>query len=49
MHAKIAEARQAIAQGLLDKKKLLSPEAGMVTNIRYFTPGSGIAQDQPIR
>jgi HlyD family secretion protein len=45
--ADLAQRRRAAAD-LLEKRTLTAPEAGTVTNIRYFTPGSSIVPGQPI-
>ena len=36
------------AQDILARRELVAPEAGRVTNIQMFTPGSSIAAGQPI-
>lgn len=43
-----AEQRLAAAQDLLSKREVLAPEAGTVTDIHYFTPGSSIVAGQPV-
>jgi HlyD family secretion protein len=43
-----AEQRLKAAQDLLDKREIPSPEAGIVTDIKSFTPGSSITAGQPV-
>jgi HlyD family secretion protein len=40
--------RLRAAADVLRRQTILSPQAGKVTNIRYFTPGSAIAAGSPI-
>lgn len=40
--------RLRAAQDLLRKREITAPEAGIVTDIKYFTPGSSIAAGQPV-
>lgn len=46
----VATAAQQLraAQDVLARREVLAPEAGKVTNIQAFTPGSSIASGQPI-
>lgn len=48
--AAVAAAAQQLraAQDILARRELVAPEAGRVTNIQMFTPGSSIAAGQPI-
>lgn len=48
--AALAEATQrlAAASDLLQKREVLAPEAGIVTDIKFFTPGSSIVAGQPV-
>ena len=48
--AAVASAVQQLraAQDVLARRELVAPEAGRVTNIQMFTPGSSIAAGQPI-
>ena len=48
--AAVASAAQQLraAQDVLARRELVAPEAGRVTNIQMFTPGSSIAAGQPI-
>jgi HlyD family secretion protein len=48
--ATIASAEQQLraAQDILDRREVLAPEAGKITNIQAFTPGSSIQAGQPI-
>jgi HlyD family secretion protein len=48
--AAVASAVQQLraAQDILTRRELVAPEAGRVTNIQMFTPGSSIAAGQPI-
>ena len=43
-----AEQRLAAADDLLRKREVIAPEAGTVTDIKYFTPGSSIVAGQPV-
>ncbi|WP_187830133.1 HlyD family type I secretion periplasmic adaptor subunit [Siccirubricoccus phaeus] len=43
-----ALAQLRAAQDVLNRREVLSPEAGKVTNIQAFTPGASIAAGQPI-
>lgn len=43
-----AEQRLLAARDLLQKREVLAPEAGTVTDFRYFTPGSSIVAGQPV-
>ena len=43
-----AEQRLAAAEDLLQKREVRAPEAGTVTDIRFFTPGSSIVAGQPV-
>ena len=43
-----AEQRLEAATDLMRKKEVRAPEAGVVTDIRYFTPGSSIVAGQPV-
>ncbi len=43
-----AEQRLTAARDLLQKREILSPEAGTVTDFKYFTPGSSIVAGQPV-
>lgn len=36
------------AQDMLRKREVLSPEAGVVTDLKYYTPGSSIVAGQPV-
>ncbi len=40
--------RLAAADDLLSKREILAPEAGTVTDIKFFTPGSSIMAGQPV-
>jgi HlyD family secretion protein len=46
----IADAAQRLrsAEDLLTKREILAPEAGTVTDIKFFTPGSSITPAQPV-
>ncbi len=48
--AAAAQAQQAMraAEDVLTRRDVLAPEAGVVTNIQLFTPGSSIAGGQPV-
>jgi HlyD family secretion protein len=48
--AAIADAAQRLhsAEDLLNKQKVLAPETGIVTDIKFFTPGSSITAGQPV-
>ncbi|WP_165943371.1 HlyD family type I secretion periplasmic adaptor subunit [Roseicella aquatilis] len=48
--AAVAQAQQQLraARDVLNRRELVAPEAGRVTNIQAFTPGSSIAAGQPI-
>lgn len=48
--ATVASAQQQLraAQDILVRREVLAPEAGRVTNIQMFSPGSSIAAGQPI-
>ena len=43
-----AEQRLLAARDLLQKREILAPEAGTVTDFKYFTPGSSIVAGQPV-
>jgi HlyD family secretion protein len=43
-----ADQRLHAAQDLLQKREILAPESGTVTDIKYFTPGSSIIAGQPV-
>ena len=43
-----AEQRLAAAEDLLQKREVRAPEAGTVTDIKFFTPGSSIVAGQPV-
>ena len=43
-----AEQRLFAARDLLQKREILAPEAGTVTDFRFFTPGSSIVAGQPV-
>jgi HlyD family secretion protein len=43
-----AEQRLRGAQDVLDRRVVTAPEAGVVTEIRFFTPGSSIGGGQPV-
>ncbi|HEY4041030.1 MAG TPA: HlyD family type I secretion periplasmic adaptor subunit [Rhodopila sp.] len=43
-----AEQRLRAADDLLSKREITAPEAGTVTDIRLFTPGSSIQAGQPV-
>jgi len=43
-----AEQRLTAARDLLQKREILAPEAGTVTDFKYFTPGSSIVAGQPV-
>lgn len=43
-----AEQRLTAARDLLQKREILAPEPGTVTDFRYFTPGSSIMAGQPV-
>jgi HlyD family secretion protein len=43
-----AGARLQAAEDVLTRREVLAPEAGTVTDIRYFTPGSSITAGQPV-
>ena len=49
-HAATADAAERLraAQDVLTRREVPAPEAGTVTDIRYFTPGSSIAAGQPV-
>jgi len=40
--------RLRAAHDVLSRREVLAPEAGIVTDIRFFTPGSTIAAGQPV-
>jgi HlyD family secretion protein len=46
----IADAQQRLqsAQDLQNKREVLAPETGTVTDIKFFTPGSSITPGQPV-
>ncbi len=48
--ATIADAVQRLraAESLLERSVVLAPEAGVVTDIKFFTPGSSITAAQPV-
>ncbi|MES2713118.1 MAG: HlyD family type I secretion periplasmic adaptor subunit [Pseudomonadota bacterium] len=48
--ASVADAadRLRAAQDLLTRREVLAPEAGIVTDLRFFTAGSSIAAGQPV-
>lgn len=48
--AQRADAQQRLrgAQDVLDRRLVTAPEAGVVTEIRFFTPGSSIGAGQPV-
>lgn len=48
--AAVADAgdRMRAAQDLLARREVLAPEAGIVTDLRFFTAGSSIAAGQPV-
>jgi HlyD family secretion protein len=48
--AVLAEAEQRLrgALDVLARREVTAPEAGIVTDIRFFTPGSSIAAGQPV-
>jgi HlyD family secretion protein len=43
-----AEQRLSAANDLLQKREITAPEAGTVTDFKYFTPGSSIVAGQPV-
>jgi len=43
-----AEQRLLAAEDLLQKREVRAPEAGTVTDIKFFTPGSSIVAGQPV-
>ena len=43
-----AEQRLVAADDLLRKREVVAPEAGTVTDIKFFTPGSSIVAGQPV-
>lgn len=43
-----SEQRLTSATDLLQKREVTAPEAGTVTDIKYFTPGSNIVAGQPV-
>lgn len=43
-----AEQRLRAAEDLLQKREIAAPEAGTVTDIKIFTPGSSIVAGQPV-
>jgi HlyD family secretion protein len=43
-----AEQRLTAANDLLQKRVITAPEAGTVTDIKFFTPGSSIGAGQPV-
>jgi len=43
-----AEQRLNAARDLVDKREITAPEAGTVTDIKLFTPGSSIQAGQPV-
>lgn len=43
-----AEQRMRGALDILSRREVLAPEAGTVTDLRFFTPGSSIGAGQPI-
>lgn len=43
-----AEQRLSAANDLLQKREIMAPEAGTVTDFKYFTPGSSIVAGQPV-
>ena len=43
-----AEQRLLAARDLLQKREVVAPEAGTVTDFKYFTPGSSIVAGQPV-
>ena len=40
--------RMRVAEDVLTRREVTAPEAGVVTDIRFFTPGSSIAAGQPV-
>jgi len=42
------EQRLSAANDLLQKREIAAPEAGTVTDFKYFTPGSSIVAGQPV-
>lgn len=48
--AQLADAEQRLrgANDVLRRREVTAPEVGIVTDIRFFTPGSGIAAGQPV-
>ncbi len=48
--ATMADAVQRLraAESLLDRSVVVAPEAGIVTDIKFFTPGSSITAGQPV-
>lgn len=49
-HATTADAAERLraAEDILNRREVAAPEAGTVTDIRYFTPGSSIGAGQPV-
>ena len=43
-----AEQRLTAARDLMQKREILAPEAGTVTALKFFTPGSSIVAGQPV-
>ena len=43
-----AEQRLSAASDLLQKREITAPEAGTVTDFKFFTPGSSIVAGQPV-
>ena len=43
-----AEQRLRAANDLLQKREIMAPEAGTVTDFKFFTPGSSIVAGQPV-
>ena len=43
-----AAERLRAAENLLDRSVVVAPEAGVITDIRFFTPGSSIIAGQPV-
>jgi HlyD family secretion protein len=43
-----AASRLRAAQDLLERRTITAPEAGVVTDLKFFTPGSSIVAGQPV-
>jgi HlyD family secretion protein len=43
-----AEQRVLAAESVRARREVVAPEAGVVTNLRFFTPGSSITDGQPV-